>query len=497
MASEQRPKPGEVIAGTVEDLAYGGAGVLRVDGGFVVMVRGAFPGDRIRARVRRRRKGLAEAELVEITDPGPERVAPQCPHLDVCGGCALQGLSPEAQTAYKARQARELLRRIGRVEPEHVAEPWRGPAGYFYRNKMEFTFGARPWISRAQLDAGAAFPPGPALGLHPRGLFQAVFNVEDCRLQSPHSNRIAQAARAAARRLGLAAYDSHADRGLLRHLVIRQAATTCDLLVVIVARAEDPRLRDLADEIAAACPAVTGVVASINRRRATVAQGDYDVPLRGEPIWRERVAGIDFRIGPSSFFQSQTPGAQALVEEVLAAGGFTSDQRVLDLYCGIGAFSLPIARRVRAVLGVELLAAAVAEARANACANGITHASFIAAPVEARERQAWEAAGAPGTASAPEGSGWDLVLLDPPRAGLHPRALEKVMRLAPPRIVYVSCNPSTLARDAGLLVAEGGYAARRLRVFDLFPQTPHLESVLVLDRVRAGPPQSDLGEERS
>jgi len=473
----RRPRPGEIIAGIVTDLAYGGAGVLRQDG-WVVMVRGAFPQDRVQARVRRQRKGLLEADLIAVTEPSPQRVAPCCPHLAVCGGCALQGLEPAAQTRHKSRQAVELLRRIGRVEPETVAEPWSSPNAYGYRNKMEFTFGARAWLSREELGAGRPFAPGPALGLHPRGQYQGVFDVEDCRLQSPLSNRIVRATREAARQLELSAYDSHSDQGVLRHLVVRQAATTRDLLVIVVARSADPRLGELAAGIAAACPEVTGIVASINLRRATVAQGDYDVLLLGEPCWRERVAQIDFRIGPSSFFQTQTLGGEALVAEVLAMGGFSPSQRVLDLYCGIGAFSLPIARRARAVLGVEVAAEAAQEARANAAANGIRNATFMAAPVEARESQGWETP-LGDSASSP----WDAVVVDPPRAGLHPRALEKIQRLAAPRIVYVSCNPATLARDAGMLIAAGGYVARRLRVFDLFPQTPHLESVLLLERM--------------
>jgi 23S rRNA (uracil1939-C5)-methyltransferase len=473
---DRRPRPGEILTGLIEDLAYGGAGVMRT-AGWVVMVRGAFPGDRVQVRLRRQRKGLLEADLVEITEPGPDRVPPRCPHLPVCGGCALQGLAPAAQTAHKAHQAVELLRRIGRVEPESVAEPWSSPSDYYYRNKMEFTFGARAWLSREALAAGQPFAPGPALGLHPRGQFQGVFNVEDCRLQSCISNRIVGAIRNAARELELSAYDSHTDQGVLRHLIVRQAATTRDLLLVVVARSEDPRLRELAARVAAACPEVTGIVASINLRRATVAQGDYDVLLLGEPYWRERVAGVDYRIGASSFFQTQTLGGEALVEEVLAVGGFSPGQRVLDLYCGIGAFSLPIARRAGTVLGVEAVTGAVEEARAMASANGIDNASFVAAHVEAREQQGWES-----SSGASENHRWDVVVVDPPRAGLHPRALARVQHLASPRIVYVSCNPATLARDSGALIAEGGYVARRLRVFDLFPQTPHLESVLVLDR---------------
>jgi 23S rRNA (uracil1939-C5)-methyltransferase len=477
-----RPKPGQIIEGEVTDLAYGGAGVLRA-GGWVVMVRGAFPQDRVRARVRRRRQGVVEADLIEVLHPAPHRVAAPCPHVALCGGCALQGLDPAAQTRYKARQATELLRRIGKVSPAEIAPPWQSPAPFFYRNKMEFTFGKRPWLSREALTAGEPFGPGPALGLHPRGVYQGVFDVTACQLQSPLSNQIVGYAREIALRRALPVYDSRTDRGLLRHLVIRQAATRADLLVILVVRNEDPVLAEVARELMERVPEITGVVACINLRRATVASGDYLLPLGGRDTWCEEILGLSFRIGAASFFQTQTRGAVALIEEVLAVGSFSREDRILDLYCGIGAFSLPIARVAGQVCGIELLAEAVAEARQNAAANGIDNAAFEAAAVEAPGEQPWEsgrAEGLPGPR--PHRAPWDTVLLDPPRSGLHPRALDKLRRMAPPRIIYVSCNPATLARDAGTLVAEDGYHPRRLRIFDLFPQTPHLEAVMVLER---------------
>ncbi|MFH1143143.1 MAG: 23S rRNA (uracil(1939)-C(5))-methyltransferase RlmD [Candidatus Eisenbacteria bacterium] len=462
-------KPGDTVSGVVSDLAYGGAGVLRVSG-WVVMVPGAFPSDRILARLRRKRRGIYEGELTAVEEASPDRVPAACPHAALCGGCALQGLSPAAQTQWKNAQARELLRRIGHVEPEQVEQPWSPPAPWFYRNKMEFTFSRRPWIERAALDRGDLPGPGPALGLHPRGRFDAVFDVSDCRLQSPLSNHIVEAVRREARTLGLAAYNSHKDQGLLRHLVIRRSATTPDLLIVLVARLEDPALARLARAATAAVPEITGAVAAVNLRRATVAQGDYELPLLGERCWHETVAGIRYRIGASSFFQTQTAGAEALVATALEWGAPKGGERILDLYCGAGTFSLPLARRARALLGVESFPGAVDEARANAQANGIPRAEFLCAVIEERGEQPWQH------------EPWDLVLLDPPRSGLHPRALEKVRALQAPRILYISCNPSTLARDAGVLVNEAGYRPRRLRVFDLFPQTPHLESMLLLQR---------------
>jgi 23S rRNA (uracil1939-C5)-methyltransferase len=483
-ASGQKPTRGEEFATEVVDLAYGGAGVVRLNG-WAAMVRGAFPGDRVRVRVGRKRKGVYEAELLELLEPSPWRVEPACPHLAICGGCALQGLDAREQTRLKAVQAAELLRRIGHVVPESVGEPWHSPRAYEYRNKMEFTFAARPWMTRADLDSGRPFEPGPALGLHPRGVFQGVFNVTDCRLQSPLSNQILRTVRGLAQAAALPAYDCRRDAGLLRHVIIRQSATSDDLLVVLVTRREEAAVVDLAQRLHEAVAAITGIVLCINRSKATIATGDRIIPLFGRPYWREELAGMRYRIGPISFFQTQTAGGEALVAEALEVGGFAPGQRVLDLYCGIGAFSLPIARRVGTLMGVEVLPAAVEEARFNARESGIANAQFIASPVEAKAgapqaeaNRAWEA-----PVNTPPGRPpWDVILVDPPRSGLHPRALEKVAALGAPRIVYVSCNPATLARDAGILVEKSGYRARRLRVFDLFPQTPHLESILLLER---------------
>lgn len=464
-----RPAAGQTVRGEIVDLAYGGSGVLRVSG-WVVMVPGAFPGDRVLAHLRRKRKGLFEGELLAIEAASPDREPPACPHAALCGGCALQGLAPGAQTRWKDAQARQLLQRIGKVTPERIDEPWPSPAPWFYRNKMEFTFGRRPWVAKARLLEEGPPAESPALGLHPRRRFNAVFDVDDCRLQSPLSNRIVRAVRAAARERRLEAYDSRTDSGLLRHLVIRQSANSPELLLSLVARREDPALLELARAAAASVPEITGAVAAINQRRATVAQGDYEVPLLGDACWYETVAGLRFRIGASSFFQIQAPGAEALVATALAWLAPAGSERVLDLYCGAGTFSLPLAQRTAHLLGVEALPQAVAEARENAARNGITGADFLCAQIEERGEQAWQR------------ESWDLVLIDPPRSGLHPRALERIRALHPPRILYVSCNPATLARDAGALVQEEGYRPRRLKVFDLFPQTPHLESMLLLER---------------
>jgi 23S rRNA (uracil1939-C5)-methyltransferase len=351
---------------------------------------------------------------------------------------------------------------------------------------MEFTFSRRPWSEE---------PPDPetkrrridelALGLHPRGRYEAVFNVTDCRLQSPITNRIVQELRSAAIRLGLPAYDSHADDGLLRHLVTRTAAHWPDLLAVLVVREWDDRLMELASGLRRKVPQITGFVALINRERATVARGSESRTLWGRPYIRETIGGWTWRIGPSTFFQTSAAGAEILLAKALEWSQPGAGQTGIDLFCGAGTFTLPLARRMNRVIGIEAVSEAVFEGRAAAERAGLGNVVFIQAAVEDALR-----AGAAGDRAAAREELLkqlrlerppDLVLLDPPRAGLHPKSLPGLALLAPRRIVYISCNPSTQARDAGALV-EAGYRPLKFQVCDLFPQTPHMESILLLER---------------
>jgi 23S rRNA (uracil1939-C5)-methyltransferase len=467
-----RPRPGETLELAVRDLAFGGRGVASHEG-LVVLVRGGLPGDHLLARVTRRRPRYLEADAQELLEPSPQRREPPCRHAAVCGGCPLMALPEPEQTRHKHRQALELLRRIGGIEPREVDPPEPAPRPLWYRNKMEFTFG-RP----------ADAPPGElhrvALGLHPPGRFDRVFDVTDCRLQSPLTNRILAVLRELAKRLGLPRYDSRRDSGLLRHVVVRSARYWPDLLVVLVVREWEERLRDVARELRAQVPQVTGVTLLVNRRRATVAQGEEEIPLVGRPFLLETLGGWTWRIGASTFFQTSPEGAERLIQRVLAWGQPTPEQTVVDLYCGVGTFTLPLARRAARVVGIESAPESVAEAREAARRHGVGNVAIVEAAVEDVLRPGAGPGETPrerlGLDRAP-----DLVVLDPPRAGLHPKALRGLVALAPRRILYVSCNPSTQARDAGRL-QEAGYRALRYQVLDLFPQTPHMEAILLMER---------------
>ncbi|MBU1702752.1 MAG: 23S rRNA (uracil(1939)-C(5))-methyltransferase RlmD [Candidatus Eisenbacteria bacterium] len=489
--NERRSLPGRggEVDLDIRDLAFGGAGVGDIDG-LIVLVRGGFPGDRVRARIRRKRSGYLEADVVELLKASPRRRNPPCRHTAVCGGCALMPLDEHEQTEIKQRQAVDLLQRIGGFKPAELLPPLMLPSPLEYRNKMEFTFSRRPWTE---------VPPDPlaapsdeerlALGLHPRGRFDAVFDVTDCRLQSPLTNRILTCLREESIRLGLPVYDSRRDNGLLRHVITRISTHWPDLLVVLVTRDWDDRIRLLSATLRRRVPQVTGVVLLINREKATVARGDETHHIWGRPYIRETIGGWTWRIGPSTFFQTSAAGAEKLLCKALEWADPKSDETAIDLYCGAGTFTLPLARRMKQVVGIESVSEAVFEGRANADRLGMKNVIFHDALVEnilrPKHGNNREAAQAEILERLKLKQSPDLILLDPPRAGLHPKALPSLALLAPKRIVYISCNPSTQARDAKALI-EAGYTANRFQVCDLFPQTPHMETILLMERARAG-----------
>jgi 23S rRNA (uracil1939-C5)-methyltransferase len=438
---------------SIESLAFGGEGIAHNDGK-VCFVPGA-------------RRRYDRARLHRVLLPSPDRRLPLCPHTAVCGGCVLQTCRYEAQLAAKAEQVRDCLRRIGHIEVDEIGPPLPSPVLSGYRNKMEFTFSNRSWHP----EGPPAIPgPGPVIGLHVAGRFDAVFDMSACILPAGASLRVLQVVRDFARQQGLAAWRSDSDQGLLRHLVVREGKNTGEILAAVVTRRAEERLRGLGPLLAREVDGFAGLVVIVNERPATVARGDREDLLWGRPWFRERLAGLDFELQAQSFFQTNTWGAEVLISAIrrmLPSGG---EGRLCDLYCGPGTLGLSLARSFREVLGVEQVAAAVSDARRNAARNSIDNACFVEADAED-----W----CPDAAAS--GKQFDGVLCDPPRAGLHPRALRGLLALAPSWILYVSCNPPALARDAVALV-QSGYEPISLQIVDLFPHTAHIESVLLFIR---------------
>ena len=468
---------GAVVRLRIESLAFGARGVAHV-GRYAVFVDGGLPGQEVAARVVKRRNDFAEAAVEEVLAPGEGDVAPRCRHFGVCGGCSLQHYDYALQLEAKRRQVVELLRRVGGLGEIDVAPAAASPEVYGYRNKMEFSFARDGWkvmrpAPRADDAAGAATA---VLGLHPRGRFDRSLEIDECHLGSERMIAALRVVRRLAAESGLPAFSTRTQEGFWRFLVLREGKRTGDLLVNLVTNRyalgsrEERAVRDTAAEVAREVPGVTGVVSNQTARLAAVAYGEEERMVIGRPTIREALGGLTFEISANSFFQTNTLQAERLFERLIERAGLTGGETVYDLYCGAGSISLLAARRAASVIGIEGNDAAIGDAERNAALNGVTNCRFLVGDLKDALRI--HGAGLPPP---------DVVILDPPRAGAHPRALADLARLAPPLILYVSCNPATLARDLAAL-ATAGYRAETAEPFDMFPHTPHVEVMVGLRR---------------
>jgi 23S rRNA (uracil1939-C5)-methyltransferase len=448
-----RPRPGDELELTVDSLAHGGAGVARLEG-YVVFVQGAVPGDRVRARVGKSKRGYAEARTVEILEPSPERIEPRSPHP----GAPWQVLSYERQLAEKEQQVRDALTRLGGFEDPPVetivpaVEEWR------YRNKLEYSFGED---EKGEL----------VLGFHHPGRWDQIDDVSDDILASARINELRERVKHWAREQGLTAYDRRENIGFLRNLVVREGRRTGQIQARLVTSEGDfdrDGFVDAAKADSTLWTASTGVAE--NTRDGTTKQ------LHGKATIEEHLAGLTFRISPEAFFQTNTEMAEKLYEIAIEAAGLTGREKVFDLYCGSGTIALALSGYAGEVWGVEVVERAIADAIKNAKLNGVDNAKFFAGDVRTAARPLIEEAGRP-----------DVVVVDPPRAGLSQKVVRRIIEMDSPRIVYVSCNPTTLAPNARQLVDDGGYELKRVVPVDMFPQTPHIESVALLERSRRLP----------
>jgi len=492
ISDNDRPVKSQELELDVERLAFGGKGVARRQG-FVIFVEGAVPGDRVRARITRARRSYAEARVVELLNPSAERIEPACPHFGVCGGCSWQTLDYGAQLRYKDSQVRECLQHIGglggigadghaevKTDEPLAADPiWR------YRNKVEFSF-ANSEGSPARDGSGSETARQLNLGFHLPGEWRRVIDIEDCRLHSVTTNTIRNAVRDLTRESGLAAYDQQSESGFWRHLVLREGLNTGEIMVNIVTAPGDfPDAQGFADSLTAAFPVITSLLWSVNQTRASVATGFPFEVLAGRDHIFEEICGLRLKVAPSTFLQTNTLMAERLYRKALEYAGLQGGESVLDLYCGIGSIALLFGggdrgvsgksgAHAREVLGIEIVDDAVRLARENARANGTGNCDFISGKVRAVLKDL-KLKNRP-----------DLVILDPPRAGASKKEVQRILELGAERIVYVSCNASTLAGNASQL-AEGGYRLARVGAVDMFPHTPHIEVVACFERGPAGP----------
>jgi 23S rRNA (uracil1939-C5)-methyltransferase len=439
---------------TVDSLAYGGNGVARLNG-FVVFVRRGLPGDTVRARVTKVKRNHAEATALEVIEAGAPRVEAPCAHYPACGGCRFQDLAYEAQTAAKEAQVADALARIGRLEGFQLEPIVPAKSIFHYRNKLEYSF--------------KEDEVGLGLGFHKAGRWDEVLDVQRCWLTTDVGNAIRNTVKEWAAAEGLHAYDQEKQEGYLRHLVVREGRNTGQALVVLVTAPGELPEESLVEALRQ-FPEVRSVYWAVNDTPAEVTK----VPSRllwGEEAIEEAILGLRFRVRPNAFFQTNTEMCEELYSLAVRSAGLTGEETVYDLYCGTGTIGLAMAGEALTVWGIESSEESVACAVENAELNGLANAAFFAGEVGADVEELRERAGPP-----------DVVVVDPPRAGLAGKALARVAALEAPRLVYVSCNPTTLAGNARELVSEHGYTLERVTPVDMFPHTPHVESVSLFTR---------------
>ncbi len=440
----------------VESLAYGGNGVARLDG-YVVFVRRGLPGDRVRARVTKVKRSHAEALATDVLRAGPNHVDAPCAHFPACGGCRFQDLAYEKQLEQKHAQVRDALQRLGGIADAPLRDivPCE-PEIFHYRNKLEYSF--------------TQTPDGPALGFHRAGRWDEVLDIEKCWLTTDLGNGIRNAVRDWAREEGLEPYSQTDGSGYLRHLVVREGRNTGQTLVQLVTAPGERFEPGYFVDVVRRFPEVRSVHWSINDTPAEVTNLPTKL-LWGEESIEEEFGGLRFRVRPNAFLQTNTAMAEKLYTLAADAAGLTGSETVWDLYCGIGTIGLTLAGNALTVWGIEVSEESVACALENAELNGITNAAFFAGNVGQVVEELVERSGSP-----------DVVVVDPPRAGLAGKALRHLGRLGAPRLVYVSCNPTTLAGDVKTLRGEYGYELLRVTPVDMFPHTPHVEAVALLER---------------
>ena len=476
---QERPvKKGREYTLTAEAAAFEGGCVARYEG-MAVFVTGCVPGDTVRALVTKTRKRHAEARTLEVLVPSPTRVTPPCSYFGTCGGCKWQNLAYGEQLRWKRQHVVDAFERIGGLEDVEVRPTIGNAEEYWYRNKMEYSFGDRRWLTDEEIASGADLNRDFALGLHVPGRFDRVLDIDKCWLQSELSNRVRNATRRFALDNELSIYNTHTHTGLLRNLVIRQSRASGETMALLVSSDDATETIDRwARFIRVEFPEVTTIVQGINRKKAQIAFSEETRVLHGPGTITESVAGNEFTISPFSFFQTNSLQAERLYEQALDAASLGGGEVVWDLYCGAGTITLAAARRARQALGIELNAIAIDDARANASRNGITNAEFIAGDLKdvLEELKAAEAgADVPHHLVRP-----DVVITDPPRAGMHEDVVRRLLELAPERISYVSCNPTTQARDCAILAE--AYRVEYVQPVDMFPQTYHVETVARLVR---------------
>ena len=478
---QEAMRKGDIIELKIDRVAHGGQGVARLDG-FVVFVKGAVPGDTVKALVIKKKKDFAEARVLEVIAPSSDRVDPPCPYFGSCGGCQWQHVRYSRQLEYKRRLVEEAMARIGGLSEIPIHDATGSEKIFGYRNKMEFSFSDRPWVIHdhpplsppikggGYQGGGGNFPTQLALGLHVPGSFHKVLDINACLLQEAGGNEILQAVKRFAGESGIPPYNLKTHEGFWRFLTLRRSVFYKVWMVnIITSEYRRDVVEPLARFLTSTFPEVKTVVNNVTARRAAVAVGEWESVLAGTGVIEDRIGPYGFQVSANSFFQTNTPGAATLYNKVLEYAELTGSENVLDLYSGTGTIPIFLSPRSRLVLGMEISESAVEDAGKNCRTNGIQNSRFILGDIRS---------GLSSLAFKP-----DVVVIDPPRSGMHKDVVAKTRDLATEKMVYVSCNPATMARD--LAEMKDSYEVMEIQPVDMFPHTYHVESVAKLARKKA------------
>lgn len=468
--ARKKKKQGPLLNITIEAYAAEGKSIARLEDGKVLFVDNAIPGDVIDVAITKDKKSWMAGRTVRLVQPSPQRVEPFCQHFGTCGGCKWQMLPYSQQLVYKQQQVTDQLQRIGHVELPQI-EPIIGSANdRYYRNKLEFTFSTQRYRTFAEIEArDEKFLPEPALGFHAPGLFDKVVEIHTCYLQKEPTNILLNALRQYTTAHNLGYYDFKAQYGWLRNIILR-IATTGEILINLVIHHEDEIARTgLLDHILANVPGITSLHYTINPKVNDTIHDQEVICYSGKGYIEEKLEHFRFKISPKSFFQTNTLQAEALYRVARDFAGLTGSEVLYDLYCGTGSIGIFCSAGAKTVIGIELVEDAIKDAWENAAMNGLTHCKFYAGDVEKICTDAFFA----------EHGRPDVIITDPPRAGMTEKLIQQLLKMRAPKVVYVSCNPATQARDLQLL--NKTYRITRLQPVDMFPHTHHIENVALLE----------------
>ncbi|MCP1156573.1 23S rRNA (uracil(1939)-C(5))-methyltransferase RlmD [Bacillus infantis] len=433
-----------------EDLTHDGAGVAKVDG-YPLFVPNGLPGERAQVKVTKVNKGYGFGRLMEIYEESPHRVVAPCPIYKECGGCQLQHLSYQGQMLAKEKQVRDVLTRIGKLEDVKVhpvlgmSEPWR------YRNKAQVPIGEHE---------------GGLIGGFYQQRSHQIIDMKECLIQQEKNDEVVQTVKEICAKYGVRAYDEGRHKGELRHIMARHGLVTGEVMVVLITRTNElPNRKKITEEIAASIKGIKSIVHNVNPKKTNVIFGDVTRVIWGEEVIYDYIGDIKFAISARSFYQVNPEQTKVLYEKALEYADLSGEESVIDAYCGIGTISLFLAQKAKKVFGVEIVPEAIEDAKRNAALNGITNAEFAVGEAE-KVIPDWYK----------EGNQADVLVVDPPRKGCDEALLQTILSMKPKKVVYVSCNPATLARDLRIL-EDGGYKTEEVQPVDMFPQTMHCEAV--------------------